>query len=748
MASVYGNNFGTDKAAITVTVGGKAAYIFGIVNTQANVEIPIELAPGPTTITVSRAGAVSAPFNAILDRFSPALLTTNGNASLFLADTFTPRPVVSPGDFVVTYATGLGQTTPPVATGMPAPVNPLAFCATPPQATVGDLPAQVTCVAAPGFIASFQLNIRIPTAAKPGPQKLVVSSGGIAGPGANVTVTSEGLVLSQTGLTFQALQGGANVPAKTFQVVGDPLLLNFTVGTSTVSGGSWLQATPSGSIVSVTVDPTGLDPGEYYGLVSVTSPAVANSPQSTSVVLRVAAPEVPPTPVVEPDGLLFVDAPGDASPATQSFAITNLTAAPIGIGLTLDAVPAPWFTLTASGDMVTADQPVSVTVQPNPNLAEGIYTGSITAAFSDGSTRVVSLAEVIAAGATANSSAIHRAASGCTAKKLVPLFTVLGANFSGPAGWPAPVEVLVVDDCGTVLTDGAVLVSFSSGDPTLQLTHVGNGRWTGTWTPRTAVDGVKVSATATNGGIFGQVTITGGVPANPNVPVVSPGGVVGLAGFDAVPAPGTLVAIQGTSLSDGSYQAAGLPLDTQLGPTQALLNGRTLPLVSTTENQVAAILPYDLAANTKYMLIVRRGNSLSVPEPVAVTDTQPAIFTADNSGQGQGQIYDNQVLADPQAPASAGDMVAIYCAGLGLVDPAVDAGSAPPDGTPVSTVTTVTATIGGLDAPVASASLAPGMAGVYIVSATVPDGVAPGDQLPVMLTAGARSSRQVTMAVE
>jgi uncharacterized protein (TIGR03437 family) len=443
-----------------------------------------------------------------------------------------------------------------------------------------------------------------------------------------------------------------------------------------------------------------------------------------------------------------VDTPSDANPAGQTFTITTLSTATAGFNLTMDAVPAKWFTYTLPP--VAFGLPVPIMVRPNPNLAAGIYTGSFTLTFADGSSKVVSLAAVITAGAAAGASAVHRSAAGCTPTKLVPLFTVLGGNFSGPAGWPAPIEVLVVDDCGAALTDGAVLVSFSSGDPTLSLTHVGNGRWTGTWTPRTAVDGVQVSATAqtANAGIFGKVTIAGGVAANPNVPVVNPGGVVGLAGFDAVPAPGALVAILGTSLSDGSYQAAGLPLDTQLGPTQALLNGRTLPLVATTENQIAAVLPYDLAANTKYMLIVRRGNSLSVPEPVAVTDTQPAIFTADSSGQGQGQIYDNLVLADPQNPASAEDTVAIVCAGLGLVDPAVDAGSAPPDGQSVVAIAPVSATIGGLDAPVASAGLAPGMAGVYVVMATVPDGVAPGDQVPVTITAGARSSHPVTMSVQ
>jgi uncharacterized protein (TIGR03437 family) len=220
-ASVYGNNFGADMKAVTVTVGGKAAYVFAVVNAQVNIEIPIELAAGPTTITVSVGGATSAPFNLTLDAFSPVLATSGANnVNLYLADSFTPVPVVNPGNFVVGYAFGLGQTKPPLTTGQPSPAG--ALCATAPQLTIGDLPAQAICAAAPGFIATYQLNIRIPTNAKPGPQKLVLSIGGITSPAANVTVTSQGLVLSQTGLTFQAAGGGAGVPTKSLQVIGAP----------------------------------------------------------------------------------------------------------------------------------------------------------------------------------------------------------------------------------------------------------------------------------------------------------------------------------------------------------------------------------------------------------------------------------------------------------------------------------------------------------------------------------------------
>ena len=57
LASVLGNNLGTDKTAVTVTVGGKSGFVLVATGTQLNVQIPVELTPGPTTITITRSGA-------------------------------------------------------------------------------------------------------------------------------------------------------------------------------------------------------------------------------------------------------------------------------------------------------------------------------------------------------------------------------------------------------------------------------------------------------------------------------------------------------------------------------------------------------------------------------------------------------------------------------------------------------------------------------------------------------------------
>ncbi|MGO9894451.1 MAG: IPT/TIG domain-containing protein, partial [Bryobacteraceae bacterium] len=82
-ASVYGTNFGTNAANVSVTVGGKPAYVYAssLVATQFAIEIPFEVSPGATTLIVTVSGAQSAPFNITLATYAPSFLTQNSTGS-------------------------------------------------------------------------------------------------------------------------------------------------------------------------------------------------------------------------------------------------------------------------------------------------------------------------------------------------------------------------------------------------------------------------------------------------------------------------------------------------------------------------------------------------------------------------------------------------------------------------------------------------------------------------------------------
>jgi uncharacterized protein (TIGR03437 family) len=100
------------------------------------------------------------------------------------------------------------------------------------------------------------------------------------------------------------------------------------------------------------------------------------------------------------------------------------------------------------------------------------------------------------------------------------------------------------------------------------------------------------------------------------------------------------------------------------------------------------------------------------------------------------------------SPAHAGDVIVIYCNGLGAVNPPVASGAPAPSVEPLArTVNPLTLTTGSVNATVNFAGLAPGSPDLYQVDAVVPSGVTPGDQVSMVLTIAVQTSPTVNMAV-
>ena len=213
------------------------------------------------------------------------------------------------------------------------------------------------------------------------------------------------------------------------------------------------------------------------------------------------------------------------------------------------------------------------------------------------------------------------------------------------------------------------------------------------------------------------------------------------------------VRISGSNLAQGSTLSGELPLKTELNGTQVLVAGRPLPLQSASDGQINAILPFDVPINATHQMIVRRATSYSGAEPVTIAVAQPAVFTKDESGKGAALVTGikpdgTQFLVNADNPVSEGDTVIISCAGLGPVDPPVDAGVAAPSSPLSQTTNPVTVTIGGQPARVVSAVLAPDYAGIYQVTATVPSGITPAPDAPLVVTVADQASPTVTIAVQ
>jgi uncharacterized protein (TIGR03437 family) len=98
------------------------------------------------------------------------------------------------------------------------------------------------------------------------------------------------------------------------------------------------------------------------------------------------------------------------------------------------------------------------------------------------------------------------------------------------------------------------------------------------------------------------------------------------------------------------------------------------------------------------------------------------------------------------APAKAGDVLVIYCVGLGMADQTLADGAISP-AAPLANVPGVSVMVGGQNATIKFAGLAPGFVGLYQINAVMPGGVSSGNAL-VLVRAGGQTSPAVNLAVQ
>lgn len=568
-----------------------------------------------------------------------------------------------------------------------------------------------------------------------------------------ISTLSQALLLTQSGLSFSAVSQGGIVPSQSFGVINPGTgVLNWTATTSTLSGGSsWLSATPGSGAsdaslaapqVQVSVNAASLAAGNYFGQVRIDAPGAANTPQVVTVFLEVLAPGSDPGAVVQPPELVFTATRGNGPPGAQTLLVYNIGAT--GKSFTTGQSAGLDFLSLPEQGVLDPNQPLRVLVQPLNAFPGGNRAASLTFQFSDGRVQTAKIRLIAAAGTPTGTSPSGTATgreAGCTPTTLIPSVATLGDSFSVSAGWPVALAVSARDDCGVPHTAGSVTVTFSNGDPPLTLLSLKDGTWQGTWqTKSTSQAGVTLTVSAVNPQLLisGTTTVGGGFRSPKDPPIFTQGSI----GSAAVPiayqplAPGSIISIYGDRLADGTLSASTLPLPTQLGNTQVLIAGQQIPLVFVSQFQINAVVPFGLNINTTHQVLVQRGITYSDPAPIDVAAAQPNIFLA----FGYGIIFAARAdgtppfLISPTAPAKAGDILVIYCDGLGATDPAVPDGIGSPLSPLAQTTSPVTVSVGGKNATVLFSGLVPGFVGLYQVNATLPDGVAHGMSVPVTLS--------------
>ena len=220
----------------------------------------------------------------------------------------------------------------------------------------------------------------------------------------------------------------------------------------------------------------------------------------------------------------------------------------------------------------------------------------------------------------------------------------------------------------------------------------------------------------------------GGAGFDPNAParcrLVYPGGVVNGLNFLPGPvAPGSIVTLFGANLAREPAAASGTALPATLGVTSVMVNDTPAPLFAVAPDQVSVELPFEIASGPATAVVTVDGIAAAAAA-FDVAAVAPAVFTGDG------------------LRAVAGTALPLYFTGQGATDPPVPTGQAAVDAVPVAAVRV---SIGGQDAEVVSATLAPGFVGLAIATINIP-ALAPGDY-PLTLSIGDAASSPVTLTV-
>jgi uncharacterized protein (TIGR03437 family) len=277
---------------------------------------------------------------------------------------------------------------------------------------------------------------------------------------------------------------------------------------------------------------------------------------------------------------------------------------------------------------------------------------------------------------------------------------------------------------------------------------------TGTATQRINTNGRTMAVDA--GGNTAYVLTTSGLSIIPidrapaaDRPQVMTNGIVNTANYQASVAPNGLVAIFGKNLAS-SASSGGYPLPNVLGGSCVTLNNAPMPLLATSDGQINAQLPSNLAAG-RYSLVVR---SIAKKAPsntanITVAKYAPAVFVDNN---GPAIFHKDGRRVTKQNPANRDEPLTIYATGLGPTKGGQVTPGNPSPSSPLAVTERVQVYFGNpgikeAEVIVDWSGLQPGSVGVYQINARVPGAHVKGDSLPVTLKVGGVASPTTGTAV-
>lgn len=197
VAAVYGSNLAASADSpgkvplptvfdgIEVLIGGLDSPFFYVTNVQLGIQVPNELAPNNTySALIAVNSQYTVPQDVDLVPADPGTVTFSDNTTLVAQHAdfslVTAAHPAKPSEPLTIYLVGMGGTSQTVASGNPAPSNPLANVSNAPQVTIDGQTAPISFAGlTPGGVGLYQINFTVPSTAKTGSLPVVITQNGV-----------------------------------------------------------------------------------------------------------------------------------------------------------------------------------------------------------------------------------------------------------------------------------------------------------------------------------------------------------------------------------------------------------------------------------------------------------------------------------------------------------------------------------------------------------------------------------------
>jgi uncharacterized protein (TIGR03437 family) len=509
--------------------------------------------------------------------------------------------------------------------------------------------------------------------------------------------------------------------------------------TLSTASGTATDGTPGTVSYAINTSAANLAAGAYYGTIEVKAPGALNSVQDYQVILIVTPATDAAKPDPQPAGLLFLTTVGGTAPQ-QTISIYAGSKTPTPFSASVNTDTGAWLAVSTLNGVITSDAPVQSTIGiGTAGLKQGVYHGSVNYASAGAGVRSVNVTLIVqpSGGGAATPSIEGRTPNtlapraACAPNALTPTQTGLVSNFAVPTLWPTPLAVTLYNDCGVVVPNGQVVVTFSNGDAPVLLTlaNAAIGLYSGTWIPRNSAAHVTLSARATAPGLDAVTTsILGSVVPNVAPTLISNSVVNPFNPYQVGGplAPGAIVAMYGSNLASAAGQPTATPLPTSISGTKVLIGGIASPLFYVGPGQVNAQIPFELDPAKQYQVIVNANGALTAPQTIQLTAAAPGVNAFADGTLVAFHAADG-TLVSQTSPARPSEFIVIYLLGMGLTDNPVTTGDVSPGNPLAHPSSAPIVTLAGNPVPAAFVGLTPSLVGLYQINLQIPDVAADGN---------------------